>query len=195
MKLLLRVIATCTCLFVMTGCATVRDSLAYRPTHAMKNPSEMALVVKTQMPLGTLVRVFRIDEDTFPGTAGGKDFQGYNDLQRIEFFELAPGKHTMVVTIDGSLRTTAGNPSYFITKQIDFTIDVEAGKQYVLWGDVWKDGSKIGLSAVDDFCIHDYCKTQITSQSRLDNARESVKTRIAEYWLSRDQVASAPLVH
>lgn len=193
----LHLIVLCACMFVIGGCAaSVRDSLAYRPgVSVQKNPSEIALIVKTNVPLATLVRVFRIDNDEFLGTAGGRDYQNYLNLQRIEFFELTPGKHTLVVTIDGSLRTTTGNPMYYITKQMNLTVHVEAGKQYVLWGDVWKDGSKVGLSAVDDFCINDYCTTQISSRSRLDNAHECVKSRIAEYWLSRDQLAAAPLVH
>ncbi|HBA83680.1 MAG TPA: hypothetical protein DCZ95_06250 [Verrucomicrobia bacterium] len=153
------------------------------------------MIVKTGVPLSTIVRVFRIDHDEFPGMAGGNDYRSYMDLQRIEFFELSPGKHTMLVTIDGSPRTTSGNPWYSVTKQIEFAVQVEAGKQYVLWGDVWKDGSKVGLSAIDDFCVNDYCKSQISSPSRLDSARKWATARIAEYWMSRDQVTSAPLAH
>jgi ribosomal protein RSM22 (predicted rRNA methylase) len=160
---------------------SVKGLLAYRSSGSLlKSREDTALVVKTNVPLETLLRIIRVDNDLLFKISGLNDF---SNLEKTVFYELSPGRHVIVLTI---ARRVGVSNSFLVTKQINVNVNVEAGKEYVLWGDVWEGGSKVGLSRIDDFCTDDYCKSQIKDQSRLENARKKIKSQARGYWKSRD---------
>jgi hypothetical protein len=159
--------------------------------------AQTALVIKTHEPLWSTVYVHEVDGNKFGGNARAEVTGGSG----VTFLELAPGKHTLVVSADNRGQAVSGG-FYSVSKAFPIEFDVQAGREYVLWAEVYEKGWKGDVTPFDEYCLTDYVGQMAEKsggvgpspakwRSRCEAARRRIRKNLDEFWLARDRVAEA----
>ncbi len=198
------VVAILICGFVVGRPASsgpkVPKGYTYRPPNSpVRDRQQVGLVIKAQSPLVTVVNILQVDGEKIYFRLGQI---GDNAPANLDYLERPAGSHTLVVTVTDRARTGPGM-SFMISKPFQVTAEIEAGKEYVLWGDVYPKGWQAGVSAYDEYAVSDYAGRLAQPgapgpspdkwRARCEKARADIRKQIDEYWVVRDQVKVVPL--